>query len=404
VPLSRVDASEPRRLLVALADELDKHPVSRGEAKAARDAVRALSPNAPLTLEQLDSLPINEGTKAALVFSWLAHRYPEVVADKLRPAKSVAEAVRALVSWEEGEEAPDFAKGFQAGLTAKHEAPRPGEVLDLEALLDEGKTKFVGEAEGRVVLAVKRGDEKHGLRAVQEDRAWRLSWTDPTGPAERTIPLSQLKPEALQELTLALRAAKAQLTLGPIGKKLLAALPKISDAYQPPVATAAQALDHFLRLALGAHRVGQTQIDTLNDLIGAVLEGSRAALDAPATAKLDEGLFPERPGRAPIVLPPEGAVRTREPKATSSAQPAPSAASAPQPAAGPSPTPAAKVVFTGGDLAEELNQAFAPGGPAAGLTDSLNKISAGLAGIASAISRMSFRHGRVGALSLKVKA
>ena len=158
IPISK--AAVPRALFRTLADALDAHPVTREEAAAIHAAVEGLSPSAPLTLQMIESLRLEPGVEAALIFTWLRYKYPSIVNEQSRAANSASQVIRNLIASDDEDVVPEFATEFHRALTTPPVVARGTDLVALEAALARSSEdgcwlQFISDLNDKVVLELK---------------------------------------------------------------------------------------------------------------------------------------------------------------------------------------------------------------------------------------------------------
>lgn len=412
----RIESSSPRTLLSSLSDLLTEHKVTMEEAAAVRGAVQGLSPDAPLTISMIESLKLSPGVTGALVFTWLRHKYPDLIKQHARgQAETAADVVRSLL-WEEKKKAPEFAVEFHRALTTQPELERDVEVVALEVAIAKAESlTHVAESPEKILLELKPPNldpalaaffpNKTTLRLVEDQGRWEAQW-DLNGQTYFNY-LDALPPAALEQIERALKAAKKSLALGDRGVALLAALPELRAAYNPPAHPALRTIETFLRFALGAHRVGETEIDILNELIESMVQGSQQLLSGASIGTSVLTLGDAKDTKAAIDDPLQrifGVSKRTPPPPPDPAKeeeaPARPSRRRQQP---PKGTPPAPSDGSGGDedfLISDLKRAFAPDGPNADLIPYVKTVEDTLLRMSKALMRI---RERLGARSISVR-
>jgi hypothetical protein len=406
----RIETSSPRSLLSSLGDILDQHRVSAEEASAVRGAVQGLSPDAPLTLEMIESLKLSPGVTGALVFTWIRHKYPDLIKDQLRTASTAADVIRNLI-WEEKQKPAEFAVELHRGLTTQPKVEREVDLVAFEAAIaraheDGASLHHVAESPEKILLELKPPEldpalaaffpGKTTLRLLKEDGRWEAQWD--LGGKTYFNYLDTLAPDAIRQLEHTLKTAQKSLALGELGAALLKDLPAMRERYTPPAHPALRTIETFLRFALGAHRVGETEIDILNELIEGMLEGSRLALagesietsvltlgnsDAPKEVVQDPlqvlfGVSKRVPPPPPVADdPPKSTGRKKAPPKDPQLQPTPDPKTDPQE----------------DFLISDLKRSFSPDGPNADLIPYVKTVEETLIRMAGALSKLRERLG-----------
>lgn len=282
-----------------LAKSLDAARVDAAKQGEIQSVVESLSPEAPLTLEIIDGLGLSAGLRANLIFAWLHHRYPEQIEEQLPLAQSIAGVLRALI---DGEQTPIFLDEFYARLTHTPAYGGAAEVDALGGLLSDGKASYVGEREDRVVFQAEASAE---LRAhfpgELQDQAVTLVVSRDGGGGFQVRPeggkslkalegqpaqLSELSPGAIEGLEVALKGGAQRGGLGRLGKALRTELGRAAEGYEAPVHPVEARLDQLLRLTLGNQRVGETRLESLNQLIEQSLSAAELAMQSPAAVQV----------------------------------------------------------------------------------------------------------------------
>src|SRR5262245_44708524 len=183
----RIESSSPRTLLTSLSDLLSEHKVTMEEAAAVRGAVQGLSPDAPLTLSMIESLKLSPGVTGALVFTWLRHKYPDLIKQHVRgQAETAADVIKSLL-WEDKKKAPEFAVEFHRALTTQPDVEREIDLVALESAIGKAVSlTHIAESPEKILLELKPPkldptlaaffQEKTTLRLVEGNEGWEVQW------------------------------------------------------------------------------------------------------------------------------------------------------------------------------------------------------------------------------------
>lgn len=276
-----------------LAKSLDAARVDPAKLGEIQSVVDSLSPEAPLTLELIDGLGLSAGLRANLIFSWLHHRYPEQVEEQFPVARTIAGVLRALV---EGDRTPAFLEEFYTRLT---HTPAYGGATEIEALgdlLEKGQVRYIGERDGRVVFQANASAElrahfagelkEQEVTLVVAQEGGQFQMRPEGGKSLKALEgdpaqLGELTPAALKGLEAALKAGAQRGGLGGLGKALRVELDRAAAGYEAPIHPVEARLDQLLRLTLGSQRVGETRLESLNQLIEQSLSAAELAMQAP---------------------------------------------------------------------------------------------------------------------------
>ncbi|MBK6683189.1 MAG: hypothetical protein IPG45_01855 [Deltaproteobacteria bacterium] len=282
-----------------LAKSLDGARVDPAKLGEIQDVVESLSPEAPLTLQIIDGLGLSAGLRANLIFAWLNHRYPDQIEEQLPVAQSIAGVLRALV---DGGQPPAFLQEFYVRLTHTPAYGGAAEIHALADLLEKGQPRYVGERDGRVVFQASVGADlrAHFPDQLREQEVTLVASPDGGGGFQlrpeggkslaalkgEPAQLGELPPGALAGLVAALKAGAQRGGLAQVGKALRTELGRAAEGYEAPVHPVEARLDQLLRLTLGNQRVGETRLESLNQLIEQSLAAAELAMQSPGAVQV----------------------------------------------------------------------------------------------------------------------